>query len=261
MIDPVAFHIFGFPIRWYSLAYLLAFVVGWKSVQFYIKKEKGVLTPKLVDDLLIYVCLGVILGGRLGYVLFYQPAYFLQHPLDIFKLWQGGMSFHGGMVGFALSALLFAKKTGKPYLKIMDIMACLAPFGLFAGRIANFINGELYGRHTTSVFGMVFEEGGPFPRHPSQLYEAFAEGLLLGFILNFLWFRYNWIRKKPGFTAGLFLALYGLFRMIIENFREPDKQLGYFFGQVTMGQMLCLPMILVGAYVIARSIRKSNDAV
>lgn len=258
MIDPVAFRIFGFPIRWYSLAYLGTFLLGWWSLRYYGRKEKNLLTPKLTDDLLFYTCIGVILGARLGYVLFYQPVHFVTHPLEVIKVWEGGMSFHGGMIGLILSVLLFAKKKGKSFLKLMDIMGCIAPLGLFMGRIANFINGELYGRVTTSRFGIVFENGGTFPRHPSQLYEAFAEGLLLGAILNILWFNVPFIRKHPGFTSGLFLTLYGTFRLFLENFREPDRHLGYFFGAVTMGQMLCLPMIFLGAYVLRMSLQKKE---
>ena len=260
MIDPVAFYVFGLPIRWYSLAYLAAFLLGWFATRYYMRKDKTLLTPKLTDDLLVYVCVGVILGARLGYALFYQPVYFMKNPLDVFKVWEGGMSFHGGMIGMILSVLLFSKVKKKSFLKIMDVMGCIAPLGLFMGRIANFINGELYGRITTSPVGIIFEKGGNFPRHPSQLYEAFAEGIVLGAILNLLWFNVPYIRKRPGFTSGLFLVFYGTFRLLLENFREPDHHLGYFFGHVTMGQMLCAPMILLGLYVIYRSIKKEKEA-
>ena len=253
-INPVALQIGPVAIRWYSLAYIAGIVGGW----FYIKKLNAltkVLSAKAYDEILTWGILGIILGGRLGYVMFYNPMHFLREPAEIFMLWQGGMSFHGGLLGTIISMLVFCQKYKIKYLQLMDMCAVVAPMGLFFGRIANFINGELYGNVTTSPLGMVFPTGGALPRHPSQLYEATLEGLVTFAIINIAFWKFGkW--KYKGYLSGLFLLLYGIFRAFIELFRQPDAQIGYIEGLVTMGQILCIPMVVAGIYLICKSLRK-----
>jgi len=249
-IDPVAFSIGPFAIRWYALAYLAGFLIGWR----YAMKLAGFdpqtrPTPKDIDDFLPWVIGGVILGGRLGYVLFYHFDYYMDNPVDIFKLWHGGMSFHGGAIGVILMLLIWPHIHRIPHLRIADIVCASVPIGLFFGRIANFINGELYGRITTSPLGVVFPAGGPEPRHPSQLYEAGLEGLVL-FVVLLLLMRVHDIRNKPGIVSGVFLAGYGLARSFVELFREPDAHIGFINGSFTMGQLLSVPMIVAGIGLI-----------
>lgn len=258
-IDPVAVAIGPLQIRWYALAYLAGFLLGWR----YCMKLAGAPDKKRtrrpdaqdIDDFLPWVVLGVILGGRLGYVLFYNFEYYLAHPAHIPFIWEGGMSFHGGALGVIAVTLIYARKHKIDLLRLSDILAASVPIGLFFGRIANFINGELYGRVTDSPLGMVFPHGGPEPRHPSQLYEAFLEGMVL-FIVLALMAQSEKIRNKPGVIAGTFLIGYGIFRAFIENFREPDAQLGFLAMGLTMGQVLCIPMVLGGGYLITRAVRK-----
>jgi phosphatidylglycerol:prolipoprotein diacylglycerol transferase len=218
------------------------------------REEPALLSTKALDDLILYGVLGILLGGRLGYVLFYNAAYYLDHPSDILALWHGGMSFHGGLLGVIAAFTLFARRYQIPWLRLMDLLAVPAPIGLFFGRLANFVNGELYGRVTDSPLGMVFPRGGDLPRHPSQLYEATFEGLVL-FVLLWLLATRTHALKHPGRLAGLFAAGYGIARFGIEFFREPDVQLGYLVGGLSMGQLLCMPMILIGGWLIVRSSR------
>ncbi|TVQ83805.1 MAG: prolipoprotein diacylglyceryl transferase [Micavibrio sp.] len=254
-IDPVAFSIFGFfDVRWYALAYLAGFLGGW-GYGIWLSGRFAKAVPDWrphrqdIEDMLPWLVGGVILGGRLGYVLFYNPAYYLAHPLHVFHLWEGGMSFHGGMAGVIAVLFFYARGQGISLLRLSDLVACAAPIGLFFGRIANFINGELFGRVTTAPWGVIFPYGGPFPRHPSQIYEAIGEGLLL-FILLYVLARVAGYWKKPGLLSGVFLAGYGLARFCVEWVREPDPQLGLFAEYLTMGQILSLPMILGGVFLI-----------
>ncbi|MHA1549971.1 MAG: prolipoprotein diacylglyceryl transferase [Alphaproteobacteria bacterium] len=243
--SPVAISIFGLSIRWYALAYILGFVFALRIIKSLTKQAVYNLREKFWDDFLSMSVFGVILGGRLGYVLFYNPIYFLSHPLEIFYLWQGGMSFHGGMLGVAFATLIFAKREKISYFKLQDMLAVVAPIGLFLGRIANFINKELMGMPTESWFGFKFE-GETFAYHATPLYEAFLEGIVLFILLRIL-FSIKKIREKEGVITAFFLMGYGTFRFIIEFVRLPDYQLGYLFGDwFTMGHLLSLPMILGG---------------
>lgn len=246
-IDPVAFALGPLEIRWYALAYLAGFLLGWQYAMRLADKDPSLRPDRAdIDDFLPWAVLGVILGGRLGYVLFYNLDFYLQNPEGILQLWKGGMAFHGGLLGVAISffAYSFAKKIS--VLRLADLVCAAAPIGLFFGRIANFINGELYGRVTDASWGMVFPGGGELPRHPSQLYQACLEGLAL-FIILYLLARSDVIRQKQGFLAGAFLFFYGFFRATAEFFREPDAHIGFVFEFLSMGQILSLPMILGGA--------------
>jgi phosphatidylglycerol:prolipoprotein diacylglycerol transferase len=250
------FEIGFFKLRWYSLAYLAGIILGWWYLLKLLEKPGAPMARRHADDLVFYATLGIILGGRLGYVLFYQPSMLLD-PLRVLALWDGGMSFHGGVIGTSLGLILFARKNGLNWLRIHDYVACCVPFGLFFGRLANFVNGELWGKPTSAAWGIIFDRTVPFgivepARHPSQLYEAGLEGLLLFGILWFAFWRTKW-RYEPGRLVGLFLVGYGVARFIVEFFREPDSQLRE-FAEATglhMGQWLCVPMILGGAYLIA----------
>lgn len=245
-IDPVAFSIGPFSVRWYALAYLAGFLLGWRYCLYLAGLDEG-RRPNAtdVDDFLSWAIGGVILGGRLGYVLFYQSAHYFSHPADILKIWEGGMSFHGGALGVIIAMLLFSARRKTNPFRLADMVCACVPIGLFFGRIANFINGELYGRVTSAPVGMIFPHGGELPRHPSQLYEAGLEGLVLFFILMALMLRPE-ARNRPGLVSGAFLAGYGIFRGIVEFFREPDTQIGLIGGVISMGQILSLPMILAG---------------
>jgi phosphatidylglycerol:prolipoprotein diacylglycerol transferase len=253
MIDPVLVTIGPMPIRWYALAYIAGLVLGWAYAQ-WLTRRPGLWGPQprpdaaCIDDVLVYAALGVILGGRLGYVLFYNLPFFLGHPADIFKLWQGGMSFHGGFAGAALAVALLARRRGISVLRLWDVVSAVVPIGIFLGRVANFIKPELWGRPTDVPWAMIFPGGGPLPRHPSQLYEAALEGLILFFVL-FAAVRLGALRR-PGLVTGIFAAGYGLARITSEFFREPDPQLGFLFGGATMGMLLSLPMIAAGVFFI-----------
>ncbi|MDI9409538.1 MAG: prolipoprotein diacylglyceryl transferase [Candidatus Pacebacteria bacterium] len=253
VIDPIAVSVGPFAIRWYALAYIAGILLGW----FYavrLSRRSPLLVPRAsLDDFVLYAVLGVIIGGRLGYVVFYQPEYFIVHPMAIFQLWQGGMSFHGGMLGVVLAIVVFAWRRKIPILAFGDVIAAVAPIGLFLGRVANFVNGELWGRTSTAPWAMVFPGAGVEPRHPSQLYQAMMEGILL-FIILWLAERQGW-RRRPGMMMGLFLMGYGLFRSLGEFFREPDSFKGFLTLGLTMGQWLSLPMILVGVYLMVRAAR------
>jgi len=258
-IDPALFTIslggFELSLRWYSLAYIAGLILGWRLIVRLMRcqrlwpGDKAPMTPSQPEDLLTWMILGVVLGGRLGYVLFYNPAHFLANPADILKVWEGGMSFHGGFIGVILGVVLFARLRSIALLQISDAVALAAPAGIFFGRLANFVNGELWGRVTDVPWAMVFPGAGPEPRHPSQLYEAGLEGLLLGAVMWWLAYSRSWL-KHPGAVAGMFFIGYGLSRSLVENFRQWDAQLGYVIelgaGGLTMGQMLSLPMVLIG---------------
>ncbi len=245
-IDPIAISLGPLEIRWYALAYLAGFLLGWKyALHLCGLSSNNRPTKDDIDNFIPFAVLGVILGGRLGYVLFYQPALYAASPLDAFKVWEGGMAFHGGALGVILALILFAWRQKIQLLRLSDIVCACVPIGLFFGRIANFINGELFGRVTDAPWAMVFPRGGSYPRHPSQLYESLLEGALLFFILLFLYKKMNFA-ARPGVVSGAFLAGYGVFRMIVELFRQPDAHIGFVFSQISMGQVLSLPMVLVG---------------
>ena len=250
-IDPIAFSIGPLAVRWYGLMYLAGFAAGWALGLRRIDRGVAPVTRKQFDDLLFLAVLGVILGGRLGYVLFYKPGYYAAHPLEMLALWQGGMSFHGGLIGVMAAMLFAARRHAIAYLRLMDFVAPLCPLGIGAGRLGNFINGELWGRVTDVPWGMQFRGAGDAPRHPSQLYEFALEGLIL-FVL--LW----WFSSRPrpaGQVSGLFLIGYGTLRFIAEFAREPDAFLGLLALGLTMGQWLCLPMIALGIGLFAWSRR------
>ncbi|GER06270.1 prolipoprotein diacylglyceryl transferase [Iodidimonas muriae] len=250
-IDPVLVTIFGLPIRWYSLAYLTGLMGGWWWVR-KVAPTLGVpITRQQIDDFLMWATLGVILGGRLGYVLFYKPAAYLEDPAAILRLWDGGMSFHGGLVGVTLAIILYSRSKQIPLLRFSDMIAAAVPIGLFFGRLANFINGELWGRAANVPWAMVFpSDPSQLPRHPSQLYESALEGLVLFLAINWLVFRSQTVRRKPGLLVGLFFFGYGLSRYVVEFAREPDAHLGLLAGIISMGQLLSLPMILFGGWLM-----------
>jgi len=250
-INPTIFKIGIFEIRWYSLAYILGIILGWLLILYFNKKskEKIFTDKKFSDDFFMYTILGIILGGRLGYVCFYNFVYYIKNPLQIFAIWQGGMSFHGGLIGSIIAIYLITKKHNINFWKFADLCAIIAPIGLFLGRIANFINMELYGRTTNVPWGIVFPNAGNLPRHPSQLYEAFLEGLVL-FALLFFLANYTKIRDKAGMLSGIFLIGYSISRISIEFFREPDIQIGFIINYLTIGQILSIPLLIYGIYLI-----------
>ncbi len=242
-----------FEIRWYSIAYIIGII----AANFLIKKasqKEQFLSPKAYDEWMIWAVLSILIGGRLGYILFYSVNYFA-HPLEIFMIWHGGMSFHGGLAGVIFGMWLFCKKYQVEFFKLSDVLAIATPIGLFLGRIANFVNMELYGRITDSNYGFIFPNAGPLPRHPSQIYEAFFEGIVI-FVILFYLNKYSKLAKNTGFLSGTFLILYGSFRIILENFREPDEQLGFLLNYFTMGQILSTPLIVIGLIIIKKSIKK-----
>jgi phosphatidylglycerol:prolipoprotein diacylglycerol transferase len=254
-LDPVALNLGPLQIRWYSLGYIAGILLGWWDMLKLLDQPNAPMARRHADDFVFYATLGILLGGRLFYVLFYQPE-ILRHPLDIFKLWQGGMSFHGGAFGVFLALVYLAKKNGLSWMRFGDYVACCAPFGLFLVRIANFINGELWGRVTDVPWGIVFPNApDALPRHPSQLYEAGLEGILLFVVLAFAFWRTD-ARLKPGMLGGIFLLGYGLIRFALEYVREPDVQLGTLSWGLTMGQTLTAPMLIAGAYFIATAPRR-----
>ena len=257
--DPVLVTIGPFAIRWYALAYIVGILLGWLYARALIRNERlwGGPAPMTVldfDDFVLWVTLGIILGGRIGYVLFYNFPHFLAHPLEILQLWNGGMSFHGGFLGCVLAVVLFAGVAAYPFLSLGDITCAVGPIGLFLGRLANFINAELWGRPTDVPWAMVFPGAGPLPRHPSQLYEATLEGLVL-FVLLWLLMRAGAL-QRPGLVTGAFALLYSLARIICEFFREPDPQLGFLWGGLTMGMLLSVPLMLAGIGFIVVALRR-----
>ena len=244
--DPVAIQIFSLEIRWYSLAYIIGILLGWiLSKKIFISDP--VLKEKF-DDYLTYVILGIIIGGRLGYVFFYNLNYYLENLTDVFKIWQGGMSFHGGLIGVIIASIWFSKKNNQNTFNYLDIVSLVAPVGIFFGRVANFINSELYGIETKMPWAVKFVQIDNLFRHPSQLYEAFFEGIILFFIL--LYFMRKGFMKIPGFISGLFLIFYSIFRFLIEFLRVPDEQLGYLFFNLTMGQIISFIFLIIGIYII-----------
>ncbi|MEW6115416.1 MAG: prolipoprotein diacylglyceryl transferase [Nitrospirota bacterium] len=253
-IDPEIIRIGPVAVRWYGLMYLLGFAASYLLVKYQIRKKGLQLGKDAVESLYSYLILGLLIGARLGYVVFYNLSYYAHHPLEIFAVWQGGMSFHGGLIGSVLAGFLFCKKYRFDFWQLADLVIVTAPIGLGFGRIANFINAELYGRPADVPWAMVFPGGGPLPRHPSQLYEFFLEGVVLFAIL--------WIAKdkiaRTGILTGLFLLCYGIFRFFVEFFREPDPQLGFVLGMFTMGQILSWFMVFVGLGII--SIRRKRQA-
>lgn len=263
-IDPVALHIGPLSIKWYGLAYMAGLLLGYAYV-------RGLLrTPRLwtanappmgierVDDLLLYVTLAVILGGRLGQALLYDPSYYLSHPVEIFQVWKGGMSFHGALIGSGLALILFARRYGVSARTVMDLCCAAVPFGLFFGRVANFINSEHWGRVTDAAVGMVFPNGGPAPRHPSQLYEAALEGLVMLVIMRFMTHHVLGL-KRPGLVTGVWLVWYAIARTICEFFREPEQIHALNIEPFTAGQLYSLPMLLLGVYFIATA-KRSDEA-
>jgi len=257
--DPVLVHIGPFALRWYALAYITGILLGWLYARAIIRAERlwGGPAPMTVtdyDDFVLWATLGVILGGRIGYVLFYNPAHFVANPVEIVQLWKGGMSFHGGFIGVVLAVALFARMRGIPFLSLADVSCAVYPIGHFLGRIANFINGELWGRVSDVPWAMVFpRDGTELPRHPSQLYQAVFEGLLLLIVLAFL-VRQGAL-KRPGLVTGAFAVGYGALRIFCELFREPDPQLGFLWGGLTMGMLLSIPLMLTGIAFIAYALR------
>lgn len=258
-IDPVAIQIGPIAIRWYALAYVGGLLLGWRYCRHLASRSASGITPEAIDDFLIWAVAGVVLGGRIGYALFYKPEFFLSNPVEVVAVWHGGMSFHGGLLGVVVAALLFCRRRRFPVLATSDIFAAAAPIGLFLGRIANFVNGELVGRPSDVPWAIVFPHAGPLPRHPSQLYEALLEGLLL-FLVLYLVSRSRSLRTRGGFATGVFLIGYGAARIFVEVFRQPDDHIGFLLGQTTMGQLLSLPMIVAGLGLIAWSLLRPPEA-
>lgn len=256
-ISPIIFSIGPIAIRWYSMAYIAGILFAWFCIVRNIEKYKVKLTRKDVEDLAFYATLGIILGGRLGYVIFYGGSAFWHNPLQVFEIWKGGMSFHGGVVGVIVATYFFARKINYRFLGLTDLIVLFAPMGILLGRLANFANDELWGRVTNVPWAIKFPSGGYLPRHPSQLYEAFFEGLLMLIVLNLVW-RIKWVRERTGFVSALFVIFYGLFRVSMEQFREPDAHMGFFFKYLTMGQILSLPLMVVGIYVIYKSMKEAK---
>lgn len=254
-INPVALTLGPLKIHWYGLMYLLGFVSAWLLAQYRVQKLQLNWTTDQITDFIFYAAMGVIIGGRIGYVLFYDFHNFVHDPLLLIKLWQGGMSFHGGLIGVLLALLLYGYRNQRSFFELTDFIAPMVPIGLAAGRIGNFINGELWGRPTDVAWGMVFPHVDNLPRHPSQLYEFALEGIVLFLIL---WF-YSAKPRPRMAVSGMFLLFYGLFRFILEFFRQPDAQVGFIaFDWLTMGQLLCLPMVVIGVVLLFLSYRKDG---
>ena len=253
--DPVLIDLGIFQIRWYSIAYILGILIGWMYANKIIKLTSNnkynfkQVTTTQFDNLIVYLVIGIILGGRLGYVIFYNLEYYTQNLLEIFKLWQGGMSFHGGLIGIIISTILFSKKSNTNFFKFADIISCVAPIGILLGRMANFINGELYGKITTLPWGVIFPYAGLLPRHPSQIYEAILEGIFLFLIINYLALKKE-LLFKTGFVSAYFLIFYSILRIFSEIFREPDIHLGLIFNYFSMGTLLSLLTIIIGLFIV-----------
>jgi len=261
--DPVFIDFGFFQIRWYSIAYIVGIILGWIYANKIIKKL-GVkeynltqIRTKDFDDLVIYLVFGIIFGGRLGYVLFYNFTYYSQNLIEIFKLWHGGMSFHGGLLGVIVATYIFSKITKSNFFRFTDIICCVAPIGLFLGRIANFINGELYGKASNLPWAVIFPNGGEISRHPSQIYEALLEGVVLFILINFIAIKRKTL-LKTGYVSGIFLILYSILRIVSEYFREPDIHLGYFLNFFSMGFLLSL-VTLIGGCIIIFLIKKNEQ--
>ena len=260
--DPVLIDLGLFQIRWYSIAYILGIIIGWMYATKIIKLTainnynfKQIKTSQF-NDLIIYLVIGIVIGGRLGYIFFYNFEYYGQNFFEIFKLWQGGMSFHGGLLGVIASIIFFSKKTKTNFFKLADIVSCVAPIGIFLGRIANFINGELYGKISTLPWAIIFPYGGSLARHPSQIYEAILEGIILFILINYLALKKK-LLFKTGYISGLFLVLYSILRMLSEIFREPDMHLGLFFNYFSLGALLSMTTLVAGMVIIISA--KKNE--
>ncbi|MFT4927934.1 MAG: phosphatidylglycerol:prolipoprotein diacylglycerol transferase [Phenylobacterium sp.] len=253
-IDPVIFTVLGMPVRWYGVMYLLGFFAMQRWGYHLAAKPHSGWNKTQVGDLMFYSFIGAVVGGRIGYVVFYQMSAWLTDPLYLLRIWTGGMSFHGGLIGVAVAMLYYGRKNQQSFLSVTDFGTPMVPIALAAGRIGNFINGELWGKTTDVPWAMVFPDGGPLPRHPSQLYELFLEGIVLFMIMA-------WFSAKPrpeGSVGGLILIVYGLFRFIIEFFREPDAHLGLLFGFISMGQLLSVPMVLIGGGLVWRGYHRQQ---
>lgn len=258
-IDPVLLQLGPLAIRWYGLAYVVGLLLGWRYMVALNRRRGPVLADGRIDDLLVWMAIGIILGGRLGSVIFYNLPYYAANPLEVLAVWRGGMSFHGGLLGVAVVLVLFARRHKVPLLSLADLCAAAVPIGLFFGRLANFINAELFGRTSDVAWAMVFPGGGPRPRHPSQLYEAGLEGIVLFAVLAWLVWAAGALRR-PGLTAGGFLIGYAVARGVGELFRQPDANIGFLIGGATMGQLLSLPMLAVGLYLVWRAARTGPTA-
>jgi len=245
--DPVAIQIFSLEIRWYSLAYIFGILFAWMYCKKILIKDRNI--SKLFDDLISYLIIGIILGGRLGYVAFYNPKYYLNNLIEIPMIWQGGMSFHGGLLGVLIATIIFSKKHNLDKYVFLDLISASAPIGIFLGRISNFINSELYGRETDVFWSVTFAKVDDVSRHPSQIYEAFLEGLIL-FIIMFLFTKKNYL-LKPGLISYLFLIFYSLFRFAVEFYRVPDEQIGFIFLNLTMGQIISIIFLCFGFYLFS----------
>jgi phosphatidylglycerol---prolipoprotein diacylglyceryl transferase len=259
-IDPVALQIGPLAIRWYALAYVIGIVLGWKYIGYLRRRfHNKAMSDAAFEQVISWCICGILFGGRLGYVLFYNPSYYFSNPSEILAVWKGGMSFHGGLCGVILSIFIMCKRYQLRFIPVMDLLAAASPIGLFFGRIANFINGELYGRPTDMAWGIIFPYSDGLARHPSQLYEAFAEGLILFILL------YSVIKRgglnHTGRLSGLFLSGYAIARLIIENFREPDAHIGLLWNLISMGQLLCLPMLLLGIYLVWNTLQKPQTRI
>lgn len=255
-ISPILVQIGPVAIRWYALAYLVGILIGWWLLKRICKKYDFSLSKNQLEDLVFYITLGIILGGRLGYVLFYGESLF-HNWFEVFEIWKGGMSFHGGAIGVIVALFCFAKRYGFAFFKLSDIVVLVVPIGLFLGRLANFVNDELWGRVTDVPWAVRFPSGGFLPRHPSQLYEAFFEGIFLFCLLDGLW-RVRWVRNHTGFVSGVFALFYGICRISMEQFREPDAHMGFFFEYFTMGQLLSIPFIVIGIWAMFYAWRKKQ---
>ena len=248
-ISPIALSIGPLAIRWYSLAYLIGILAAWYLIFFNNRKYNQGFNKQSIEDLVFYITMGIIVGGRLGYAIFYGSAEMWLKPWHLLELWKGGMSFHGGIVGVITASFLYAKRYKVSFFKVTDLVALYTPIGMFLGRLANFVNDELWGRETDVPWAVRFPRGGYVPRHPSQLYEAVLEGAVLFIVLNLLW-RLPKVRNQEGIVSGLFILLYGVFRISLEQFRQPDAQLGFLFFGTTMGQILSFPLVILGAIVL-----------
>jgi len=261
--DPILVDLGFFQIRWYSLAYILGITIGWiyaiKIIKLIKTNKSGFDQVKKIyfDDLIIYLLLGIIIGGRLGYVIFYDLNYYSQNFFKIFQIWQGGMSFHGGLIGVVVATAVFSKKTNTSFFKYSDIISCVAPIGVFFGRIANFLNGELYGKISTLPWAVIFPKIGNETRHPSQIYEALLEGIILFIIINFIAIQKKLI-LKTGYVSCLFLIFYSILRIFSENFREPDHHIGYFFSYFSLGTLLSILTLIVGFLTYFFIIKKNE---
>ena len=253
-IDPVIVSFGALQIRWYGLAYILSFLLGIYLIKQINQNYQKKIENKKIDDFFIWAIIGVILGGRIGYILFYQSSSIFTDTLNILYIWKGGMSFHGGLIGITIAALFFSKKNSVNFFQLSDLVSCVAPIGLFLGRLANFINVELYGRDTDFPFAMIYPSVDQLPRHPSQLYEAFFEGIIL-FIILIYYNKKNYNKNNFGLVTSLFFILYGVFRISIEFLREPDEHIGLFLNFFSMGQLLCIPLIIIGVGIY---IKQSN---